>query len=217
VGDQGLTEEGRDASQHSSSCEEDEEESEAVKEDELKEQDNAKEPFAVALQTIVHEEVEHGVGVDCKEANWEGEDVVEVVKVKETTRGLMSNCEEGEVDDEEDDLVAEQHVGHEGDQGKPCSCDAWSPAGQQTNHGRRTDWEKNFVLPAKSNNCLVASTSYSAELAKLHQAKAENYLQENFHILSRGREENAKAGESHKSGRDAYQAGQRFLKGLRTP
>ena len=25
-------------------------------------------PFAVALQTIVHEEVEHGVGVDCKEA-----------------------------------------------------------------------------------------------------------------------------------------------------
>ena len=32
---------------------------------------------------------------------------------------LMSNCEEGEVDDEEDDLVAEQHVGHEGDQGKP--------------------------------------------------------------------------------------------------
>ena len=87
-------------------CEEDEEESEAVKEDELKEQDDAKEPddekhdnddynhgdhdhdhdatldfveeegstslfkkpFAVALQTIVHEEVEHGVGVDCKEA-----------------------------------------------------------------------------------------------------------------------------------------------------
>ena len=78
---------------------------------------------------------------------------MEVVKVKETTRGLgvrivrmmknlmmmiiimmskieermvmklvtnlMSNCEEGEVDDEEDDLVAEQHVGHEGDQGKP--------------------------------------------------------------------------------------------------
>ena len=74
---------------------------------------------------------------------------------------LMSNCEEGEVDNEEDDLVAEQHVGHEGDQGKPdwmqmrietlrkspCSCDAWSPAGQQTNHGRRSNWEKNFVLP----------------------------------------------------------------------
>ena len=124
---------------------------------------------------------------------------MEVVKVKETTRGLgvrivrmmknmvmkliimmskieermvmklmtnlMSNCEEGEVYDEKDDLVAEQHVGHEGDQGKPdwmqmmvkmlrtmrkspCSCDAWSPAGQQTNHGRRSNWEKNFVLPA---------------------------------------------------------------------
>ena len=77
---------------------------------------------------------------------------------------LMSNCEEGEVYDEKDDLVAEQHVGHEGDQGKPdcmqmmikmvrtmrkspCSCDAWPPAGQQTNHGRRSNWEKNFVLP----------------------------------------------------------------------
>ena len=78
---------------------------------------------------------------------------MEVVKVKETTRGLgvrivrmmknmlmmiiimmskieehmvmklmgnlMSNGKEGEVDNEEDDLVAEQHVGHEGDQGKP--------------------------------------------------------------------------------------------------
>ena len=32
---------------------------------------------------------------------------------------LVSDCEEGEVDDEEDDLVAEQDVGHEGDQGKP--------------------------------------------------------------------------------------------------
>ena len=29
--------------------------------------------------------------------------------------------------------------------------------------------------------------------------------------LSGGGEENAKAGESHKGGRDAYQAGQRFL------
>ena len=32
---------------------------------------------------------------------------------------LMADGKEGEVDDEEDDLVAEQDVGHEGDQGKP--------------------------------------------------------------------------------------------------
>ena len=70
---------------------------------------------------------------------------MEVVKVKEATRGLavnmmkmetmvrmgmllmmfimminlMSNGEEGEVDDEKENLVAEQDVGHEGDQGKP--------------------------------------------------------------------------------------------------
>ena len=70
---------------------------------------------------------------------------MEVVKVKEATRGLavnmmkmetmvrmgmllmmfimminlMSDCEEGEVDDEKENLVAEQDVGHEGDQGKP--------------------------------------------------------------------------------------------------
>ena len=62
---------------------------------------------------------------------------MEIVKVKEAASGLrmrgvvkvrtliiiisnlVSNSKEGEVDDEEDDLVAEQHVGHEGDQGKP--------------------------------------------------------------------------------------------------
>ena len=32
---------------------------------------------------------------------------------------LMADGKEDEVDDEEDDLVAEQDVGHEGDQGKP--------------------------------------------------------------------------------------------------
>ena len=32
---------------------------------------------------------------------------------------LMSDGEEDEVDDEEEDLVAEQHMGHEGDQGEP--------------------------------------------------------------------------------------------------
>ena len=31
----------------------------------------------------------------------------------------MADGKEDEVDDEEDDLVAEQDVGHEGDQGKP--------------------------------------------------------------------------------------------------
>ena len=32
---------------------------------------------------------------------------------------LMADGKEDEVDDEEDDLVAEQDVGHKGDQGKP--------------------------------------------------------------------------------------------------
>ena len=32
---------------------------------------------------------------------------------------LVANSKEGEVDDEEEDLVAEQHMGHEGDQGEP--------------------------------------------------------------------------------------------------
>ena len=62
---------------------------------------------------------------------------MEIVKVKEAASGLrmrgvvkvrtliiiisnlVSNSKEGEVDDEEEDLVAEQHMGHEGDQGEP--------------------------------------------------------------------------------------------------
>ena len=61
---------------------------------------------------------------------------MEIVKVKEAASGLrmgvvkvrtliiiisnlVANSKEGEVDDEEEDLVAEQHMGHEGDQGEP--------------------------------------------------------------------------------------------------
>ena len=40
-------------------------------------------PFTVALQAVIHEEVEDGVGVDGDEADGEGEDVVEVVQGKE--------------------------------------------------------------------------------------------------------------------------------------
>ena len=61
---------------------------------------------------------------------------MEIVKVKEAASGLgmrvvkvrtliiiisnlVANSKEGEVDDEEEDLVAEQHMGHEGYQGEP--------------------------------------------------------------------------------------------------
>ena len=61
---------------------------------------------------------------------------MEIVKVKEAASGLrmgvvkvrtliiiisnlVANSKEGEVDDEKEDLVAEQHMGHEGDQGEP--------------------------------------------------------------------------------------------------
>ena len=42
-----------------------------------------------------------------------------MLTMETTIPHLMADGKEGEVDDEEDDLVAEQDVGHEGDQGKP--------------------------------------------------------------------------------------------------
>ena len=61
---------------------------------------------------------------------------MEIVKVKEAASvlrmgvvkvrtliiiisNLVANSKEGEVDDEEEDLVGEQHMGHEGDQCEP--------------------------------------------------------------------------------------------------
>ena len=100
-------------------CEEDKEEPETVKEDELKEEDNAKEPLAVALEAIVHEEVEHGISVDGNESNRKGEDVVEVVNGEEVARGCVAEQQEDQVDCQEEELVGQEDMGHEGHQGKP--------------------------------------------------------------------------------------------------
>ena len=72
-------------------CQEDEEKPETVKEDEFNQKNNAKKPFAVALQAVIHNEVEHGVGVYGNETNREGDDVVEIVKGNKVARRMISN------------------------------------------------------------------------------------------------------------------------------
>ena len=46
-------------------------------------------PFAVALQAVIHEEVEDGVGIDGDESDREGEEVVEVVQGEEVAGWLV--------------------------------------------------------------------------------------------------------------------------------
>ena len=73
----------KDTEYPSGTCQEDEEKSETVKENELEEQDDAEEPLGVPREAVIHYEVEHSVGVDGSETHREGEDVVEVVQGKE--------------------------------------------------------------------------------------------------------------------------------------
>lgn len=100
-------------------CQEDKEQSQTVKEDELEKEDDAEESFAVAFEAVIHEKVEHGVAVDADEADGEGHDIVEVVKCEEVARVLVADDEEQDVHREDEELVGQEDVGHEGHKGEP--------------------------------------------------------------------------------------------------
>ena len=73
------------------------------------------EPFAVALQAVVHEEVENGVRVDGDQPHGEGQYVVEVVQGKEVVGRMVpvDHQHEDDRDEIEGLLIARQ---------KSCSC-----------------------------------------------------------------------------------------------
>ena len=63
--------------------------------------------------------------------------------------------------------------------------------GKETDEWRSTDRQKYFLLLAKGHNVGVPATEETAEVDKLDKTKAEDDLEENFHILARGGEEDA--------------------------
>ena len=72
-------------------CQEYEEESGAVKQNKLQQQDDTNEPLAVSLQHLVHDDVEHGVEVDGDEANWDADDVMKIINGNKITTRLIAN------------------------------------------------------------------------------------------------------------------------------
>ena len=80
-------------------CQEYEEQSQTVKEDELKKENNSKKPLAVSLKTVIHDKVKHGVAIDCKESNWECNDVMEIIISNEVARRNIANTKKDQIYD----------------------------------------------------------------------------------------------------------------------
>ena len=83
---------GKDFYQNSLTCQKDEEKSCAIKKDELEEQNDTNEPLALTLHHLVHDNIEHGVEVDCEETNRDSNDIVKIVNIEKiSTRNITSD------------------------------------------------------------------------------------------------------------------------------
>lgn len=86
-----------DTGQHSSTCQEYEKQPQTVEEDELKKQNNAKKPLVVSLETIIHDEVEHGVAIDCKESNRKCNYVMEIIISNKVARWNIADAKKEQI------------------------------------------------------------------------------------------------------------------------
>ena len=72
-------------------CQKDKEQPHAVKKYELNKQNNTNKSLCVINHDLVHDKVEHGVEVDGDEANWNTNDVMEIINGNKITTGLIAN------------------------------------------------------------------------------------------------------------------------------
>ena len=128
--------EGRNTGLHSSSGEEHEEHSGAVKED--KENQNHETHHRVTLlqNELVDDDQEHVVAVDAEKAYRDGGQVVDVVHAEELSVGIVADEKENNFDTENDELDEEQEDRGEEDKVERPNRHLWSGTWHHTHKWR---------------------------------------------------------------------------------